>query len=88
MFVRLLVLPMTAGELLGCWSAGETGERDAARDAVLGRWHSRWRAAPYAITAGTLWLQVPAPPQRLGAIAAVGVEIAHVSPTLRLDGTE
>jgi len=86
--VRLLVLPMTAGELLGCWSAVESGERDPARDAVLGRWHGRWRAVPYAMTPGTLWLHVPVPPRRLGAIATVAVELAQVSPTLRLDGTE
>lgn len=84
---RLLVLPMTAGELLGCWLTRETGERDPAADAVLGRWHHRWRGAPYAITAGRLWLHVPNPPRRLGEIASVALEIAHVSPTLRLDGT-
>lgn len=88
MTVRLLVLPMTDEQLLGCLTTFESGERDATRDAVIAQWHARWRATPYAITAGTTWLHVPAPPRRLGAIADVALRIAHVSPTLRIDGSE
>ncbi len=86
--VRLVVLPMTPGELLGCWVTSDPGDRQPASDAVLGRWRSRWRATPYAIHDDKLWVHVPTPPQRLGAIASVALEIAHVSPTLRLEGTE